>query len=264
MRDRVVRVVTPGSSVAEWASTLALYPAASQRPVGAVGFLGLRLEQVDHNLLRKRMPPPARVTPSCPGRDLEVFGPEVDNIVLRRKVAQRIKELTAYHVRGRAQFRGPRGIELQQVTILASVFDHKTRRNTVAFGADHGPDALGVGRCAIAGSALEFGNRHPPKGMPVRVPGAIRDLALCVHVERWPRRVFSRLAFPMRCHIGTLQEVVQIVYGPDLHLAYGSRRWFSPKWIIRVELLTGAVRRCRLRQRREYRDCGQAESPRPA
>src|SRR5262245_43782417 len=113
MRNGVVRIVTPGSPVAERTNHLTLHPAARQRAIAAVRSFWLELEHIVYCLHRKRVLAPARITPCRASRDREVVAMEVDDIVFRCEKAERIKELAANDIRGRAQLRVVRGVEFQ-------------------------------------------------------------------------------------------------------------------------------------------------------
>ena len=61
MRDRIVRIVTPGAAVVEWSYHLAIEPAAGQRTVRAISRLRLRLQKFVDYLLREGNLLPARM-----------------------------------------------------------------------------------------------------------------------------------------------------------------------------------------------------------
>ena len=95
----------------------------SPPPVERVATIRLSLQHLIHCPRSQRMLPPTRIAPGDAVRDGQVFPAEVDHVVFRRGIAERIKELAPDHIRGRAQFRKTRRIEFQQVAILEPVFN---------------------------------------------------------------------------------------------------------------------------------------------
>src|SRR5438132_4631120 len=160
MRDGVVWVVAPCALITEGSYYLAADPAAGQCAVSAVRGFGLRLQHLVHRPIGQSMLPPARIAPAHTVRDHEGFPTEVDDVVFRCGIAERIEELAANHVRGGAQFRKARRIEFQQIAILATVFNDKPRCYAVALGPDNSPRIAWAGRRRIARPALELGYRH--------------------------------------------------------------------------------------------------------
>ena len=153
-------------------------------------------------------------------------------------------------------------IQFQQVTIRVAVFDDESGRYAVALSADDSPGVVRVGRCGIPRAALKLGDRHSPQPMAVGVPGAIRNLAQRVYVERGPRAAFCGFAFPAGRQVSVFQEVVDVVYFPNRHLMHGPRHGFFPQRIVGVELPDSVVPG--RRQGRHSRQCEGEHTQNPA
>src|SRR5258708_21798122 len=120
------------------------------------------------------MLPPALIPPGHIARELEGFPSEMHHVVLRRGIAERVKELAADHIRGRAQFREAGRIEFQQVAILTPVFNDEPPRDAVTLGADNSPRFVLAWSSRIPRPARQYDDPHPPQPVPAschpRVP----------------------------------------------------------------------------------------------
>ena len=227
--DGVVRVVAAHLLVAEWPEWLALEGGAGEQADGAVGSARHVAEDVGnvtpvHGALFVIEARDARVL-----AHLQLIGVNVDDVVLRRVVAQRVEEAGADDVGRGGHFGIGARVGLDEVERAFAVDHAEAGRDAVNLAADHLEG--GHRRIAVTGAAAQLVERHAAGGVAVGVPLAVGHFAESIDAERRQGRTgigLERLA----------DEIVERLGLARLHIDRDGLRDGTQR-IIRVEPIRG-------------------------
>jgi len=188
--EHVVRVVRPRAEELPRSERLSGDGEAGQDPVGAVRpGAGRRQDLPEVRLDHPRVAAPASRY-GRGGRQLQLLGAEVGDVVLRDVVADRVEERSADDVRGGREVGVIRRIELDEVDVPSGVPDREPGSDAARLPADDRPRGLGPAPGGRPAAQLLQGHRPPAD--PVREPRGVRNLAERVDVDGGLLRLHRR------------------------------------------------------------------------
>src|SRR5215472_15758575 len=181
MGNDVVDIVISRALVCPWSNNLSGNEFGRYRSKSAIFFLGRELQYRVHLLGRDFV-----CLLLCGLGYLENRFFKLDDLVARRVVTRRVKNLRANHVGGRRSLRLKVVIEFQQVASAVAGVDPKAGSLPIELGADHRPGLRWVKRRTPARAARNL--LRSELGLPKSIlePARVRHLVQRVDVQRLP------------------------------------------------------------------------------